>query len=372
MDYEHAAILLRSEDTAKQLEALNSVIPILQSLPPNDEFLTALIERGLSCEKSHTVRQLSFQCIDILYGIRITRWSDVRAAISAEIGTAESPECLFAAIRVLYNLPIIELVCLIGSKDMMSCVKGCFQAENVYICAVSVENMGPLLIDTWLYVQSANSIDGIISVESTAEARRFRDDICDFIGEVFKNFALGITGKAPGQEVNQILPDHSRPVGAYFSVAADLFERYFACYDDLHYWTASLLGAALPVPPPRGDADSSSRSASLSLLMRQVLPTILADPYLLFKRWQQQTFHTGIMSCISHALLAVLLSIPADRGSLGYVSRLVFEEQAGLQFNAVEEKDETAASRDLQMDVNIVKTAEVLSFVSLLTRYASE
>ena len=359
MEYEQAAILLRSDDTTKQLSALKSVSPILNSLPPSDEFLSALIEHGLSCEKSHFVRQISFQCVEVLYSIRITRWIDVRAAISTEFGTAESAECLVAAIRVLNHLPITDLVALIGSKDIMSVMKGCFQAENVSICAAACAGMGPLLIDTWLYVQSTSSIEGIIPVESTAEARRYRDDLCDFIGELFKNFAHGIVGKAPSSELDQNLPDHSRSVGAYFSVIADLMERYFSCYDQLHRWTASVLGATLPEPPPSGDADLTSRSASLSLLMKEVLPTLLADPYLLFSRWHKMTFHVGVMSCISHTMLALLLAIPSDSGVNGFASRLVFEEQVTMQFTPTQSTDETEASRAKQMEICIVRVAEV-------------
>ena len=365
MDYDQAAVLLRSEDTDKQLAALHSIFPIITTLPPCEEFLTALIERGLSCEKSHLVRQLSFQCISLLYNSCVTRWGDVRAAISAEFGTAESPECLVAAIQVLYNLPITELVNLVGSKDMMSVMKGCLQAPNSSIVATAVENLAPLLIDTWLYVHSTNSVEGIVVVESTAEARRFRDDILDFVGEVFKGFALGAVGKAPAAEVNQQLPDNSRPVGSYFSALADLMERYFACYEEVHIWTSSLLGCVLPTPPPRGDADPTSRSASLALLMRQVLPTLLADPYLLFARYQQMPFHTGVLSCVSHTVLALLLALPGENGEscLGYAASLVFEEKASLQFGSDLSEDDTAASRAMQLEINIVKIAEVCCLV---------
>lgn len=363
MDCNEAANLLRSEDTLKQLHALKEIIPLfkLKKLIPNDEFLNELIERGLSCEKSTLVRELSFACITIIYQtIKILRWTEVRAAVITEMGTAESAACLYAAIKVLDQLAISELILFIGSKDGMSVMKSCLFSPVVDIGAVSVEALGPLLLDSWLYVQSINPVDGYMNVETTSEARRFRDDISDFVLDMMKNFAEGLKGKAPGLEAGQYLPDHSKTTCAYFSVIGDLFERYCEKYDKLREWTACLLGEALIVPQPEFDTDVTSRSASLSLLIRHVLPIILPDPYSLLIRAKELLFHLAAIKCVSNILLTLLHGLPAECGpNSARHYHLIFEDKPSMQFGTPEEVDETSLSRSKPLNISIIELVEV-------------
>lgn len=371
MNCNEAANLLRSEDTPKQLHALNEIIPLikLKKIDPNDEFLNALIERGLSCEKSSLVREISFVCISIIYQTKIIRWSEVRAAVITEMGTAENAASLYAAIKVLYQLSISDLILFIGSKDGMSVMKSCLFSAVVDIGAVSVETLGPLLLNSWLYVQSINPVDGYMNVETTSEARRFRDDISDFVLEIMKNFAEGLKGKAPGLEAGQYLPDHSTTTCAYFSVIGDLFERYCEKYDKLREWTACVLGKGLMNPQPEFDTDLLSRSASLSLLIRHVLPIILPDPYLLLIRAKELPFHLASMKCVSNIILALLHSLPAQCGpNPARYYHLVFEDKPSMQFGTPEEVDETSISRSKPLNISVIELAEVTHFMILFAK----
>jgi hypothetical protein len=363
MNYHEAANLLRSEDTPKQLHALNEIFISLEEnkLFPTDEFLIELIERGLSCEKSTLVRELSFRFISILYSkLQILRWSEVRAAVITEMGTAENASCLYAAIQVLATLPITDLVLFCGSKDGISVMKSCLFSSIVEICAVSVEALGPLLLDAWLYVHSTNLVDGYLNVESTAEARRYRDDISDFVFDIMKSFADGLNGKAPGLEAGQFLEDHSTTTCAYFSVIGNLFERYCQKFNTIQEWTRSLLGASLPTPPPEDDTNMVSRSASLSLLIRHILPIILPDPYYLFSRAKEVPFHQAAMNCISQILLSLLHSLPMEAGPKTIrFCYLVFEDKPAMQFGTPEETDETALARSKPLNISVIELVEV-------------
>jgi hypothetical protein len=369
MNYNEAANLLRSEDTPKQLHALNEILFSLEEkkIFPTDEFLNELIERGLSCEKSTLVRELSFHCISIIYQqLQITRWSEVRAAVITEMGTAENASCLYTAIKVLSTLPITDFVLFCGSKDGISVMKSCLFSSIIEICAASVEALGPLLLDAWLYVHSTNLIDGYLNVESTAEARRYRDDISDFVFDIMKSFADGINGKAPGLEAGQFLEDHSMTTCAYFTVIGDLFERYCQKFNTIKEWTVCLLGSSLPTPPPEADTNAISRSASLSLLIRHILPIILPDPYYLFSRAKELPFHQATMNCISHILLSLLHSLPMETGPKSIrLCHLVFEDKPAMQFGTPEETDETALARSKPLNISVIELVEVSLMPSL-------
>lgn len=360
MDYEEAITLFRSEDTQKQLQALKILFNLIEIKQPTDEILNELIERGLSCEKSQLVRELSFQYISLLYKNKIIRWSEVRAAVITEMGTAETSSCLCAAIKILHRLPISDLILFCGSKDGISVMKSCLLSPLVEICAISIENLGPLLIDAWLYVQSINAIDGYLNVESTSEARRFRDDISDFVLDMIKNFAEGLIGKAAGMEAGQTLHDHSKIVCSYFTVIGDLFERYCQKFDKIREWNASILGSIIPSPQPDTDTNYDSRSASLSLLIKQILPIILPDPYFLFQRAKQLQFHPSAFLCISNIMLTLLHNLPSQTGPITIrLCTLVFEDKPAMQFGTPEETDETANSRSKPLNISVIELIEV-------------
>lgn len=118
MDYLKASSMFRSEVVDSQLTALRFLYSQLQlGRLPSEESLQALIERGLSCEKSALVRELSFRCIHQLYSFRVVHWPEVRAAVVTEMGTVESTGCLAAALSVLASLPDSLLVSFVGAKD---------------------------------------------------------------------------------------------------------------------------------------------------------------------------------------------------------------------------------------------------------------
>lgn len=364
MNYEEAILLLRSEDTLKQLYTLNNIIKIIEINKPTDEFLNELIERGLSCEKSHLVRELSFQYIYILYSKYFIKWSEVRTAIITEMGTAEISSCLCMAIKILHKLKITDLILFFGSKDGISVMKSCLLSPIIDISSVAIEYLGPLLLDAWLYVQSTNAIDGYLNVESTSEARRFRDDISDFVLDMIKNFAEGLNGKAAGLEAGQSLQDNSKTVCAYFTVIGDLFERYCQKYDKIREWNASILGSSIPSSQPDSDTNYNSRSASLSLLIKQILPIILPDPYFLLQRAKQLQFHPSTLSCISNIMLTLLHSLPTEAGPITIRScTLIFEDKPAMQFGTPEETDETASSRAKPVNISVIELIEVIFII---------
>ena len=64
MDHDTATALFRSEVVDNQLTALRHVHATAQSgQVPSEDLLLELIERGMSCEKSVLVRELSFRCV---------------------------------------------------------------------------------------------------------------------------------------------------------------------------------------------------------------------------------------------------------------------------------------------------------------------
>jgi hypothetical protein len=363
MDFNEAANLLRSEDTPKQLHAIQQMLSYLQankSIAPNEEFLNALIERGLSCEKSAYVRELSFHYISLLYSYQqIVHWSDIRAAIMTEIGTAENSSSFFAAIQILIKLPIHDLILFCGSKDAMSVIKSALFSPLIEISSLAIETFGHILLDLWIYLQNLSLpiLDGNLNVSSTAEIRRYREDLLDFIFEILKNFSEGINGKALGLEAGQYLSDESRTTCAYFTVINELFQRYCLKYQRIQEWTAHILGSSLPISTSE---NVNSTSASLSLLMKSILPILLSHPSDLFTRAQELSFHSSALFCVSNILLSLLQSLPEGVGSMTIRScSLVFEDKPALQFGSPEEIDETALSRIKPLDLSVICLAEV-------------
>jgi hypothetical protein len=375
MDYNEAANLLRSEDTPKQLHAIQQMLSYLQinkTITPNEEFLNALIERGLSCEKSSLVREISFHYIYLLYSYQhIIHWSDIRAAIMTEIGTAENSSSLYSAIQILTKLSSYELILFCGSKDAMSAIKSALFSPLIDISAIAIESFGPILIQIWIILQNGTStLDGYLNVESTAEIKRYREDLSDFILEIMKNFSEGINGKATGLEAGQYLEDHSKTTCAYFTVLNYLFELFCSKFQKINEWNSDLLGSF-----PLSSLDTStslthlsnlnSRSASLSLLIRHLLPILLPDPYHLFIRAKELSFHPLAMKCVSNILLSLLHSLPEGVGPKTIRScYLVFEDKPALQFGTPEETDETALSRIKPLDLSVIELTEVLSPIS--------
>ena len=139
MDYINASNLFCSEVVDSQLTAIRFVYSqLLLGKLPSEDFLQVLIERGLSCEKSALVRELSFRCVHQLYTFKVVHWSEVRAAVVTEMGTAESTGCLSAALAVLAVLPDSLLVTFVGAKDRFSLPPSTCLSSNALLTYIHV------------------------------------------------------------------------------------------------------------------------------------------------------------------------------------------------------------------------------------------
>lgn len=189
----------------------------------------------------------------------------------------------------------------------MSAIKSCCVSDDVSLRVVSVETLTPLLLRVWCSLDSTPSpVEGRQQFESTVESRRHQEDMVEFIVDLFKNICLGVRGEAAGVEVGHVLVDNSRGAEACVAAMGFLLNAYNntcnAMLQSMDHYASALLGQlpTSPSPPATGArtgrniiaANSFVRTAhldrlqaaSLASLLQSVLPTLLKDPYLLFRR----------------------------------------------------------------------------------------
>ena len=190
---------LKSGNIGKQISAMNYIFEIVKSSAafPSQSVLGSVIESGLSSENNE-IREKSFRLIQYLYiKKRSFLWNDIRATVMTELSTAECENCLSAAIAVLASVDDRELISFFCSKEGMSVVKSCCNFPQVELRRTSIVGLGNLLFRVWCLLIEED-LEGLLRCESITDARRLKEDYCDFVGEMAVLFSDGVLGKFSG------------------------------------------------------------------------------------------------------------------------------------------------------------------------------
>ena len=371
LDYFASSILLRSGDVSKQLSALKtSVIPLLSNnIPPTEEVIRALIENGLTSEKSSLVRILSFKCIQILYKQKSRAfWNEVRTAILTEMGTAEDAIALGAAISTIEFITDPEKVKFVGSKDGMSAIKSCCSAQDSNIRSMSVKCLGPLLLKVWLLTESISIIEGYNRFESMVEARRMKEDIRDFIKDIMKDFAYGSIGKLHGSETGLLFPDVRCTALAYFHVLNETLRLYNEPNDVVGDWMKCILGINILHLSSSQLRLRARNAIAIAPLLKVILPILCTNPYVLMARCRKLSYPPEMTLFIGELIITLLSE------NMQQCSSIVGVEMGTMvsnQFSAINDQGGTAASCEIPLPINIVQLASEWVMLNLSGQLAS-
>lgn len=282
-----AVINLQSEDAKKQISALDGVLSMVRGNSPlSEDLLLAIIERGLGSEVT-VIRSLSFKCMKLLYKTQSTskHWNEIRAAIVAEMGTAEEVHSLSSAFSVFDVISDYDLVNFFSSKDGLSVIKSCLVHQVPQIRIISVRYLGRVLLRLWCLLDEID-IEGQISVESSSEARQTKEIMKDLILESFKMFALGLIGKAPTSEPGQIFEDTQSAYDAYCDIIGILLLKYNQYENIAQKWMKAITGNLSGYESLNLSTDTSNqRKTKFEQLIKQFFVTISINPWTLFARW---------------------------------------------------------------------------------------
>lgn len=207
--FEAAIIMLQEDERATMCAMQYICMSLIQGLVPPDACLAAIAEGALSSEE-HELRARAFQVFKCTYllGNQLVHWSSVRHAMQQEIANAESASALEASFDLLTSLPVSHLVGWFCSKESAQAMRGAIVLEDIALRAISVRHIGALLVRVWHHVEgtggavdallfATQSMDDRSKHDLTAEEpRRIRENLSDFIKDCYKNFTLGMLGKA--------------------------------------------------------------------------------------------------------------------------------------------------------------------------------
>ena len=315
---EQAIALLQSGKSSKQLSALNKICEYLKSSLPTIELISVLCEDGISSDNHH-VRTMAFKCIKCIYKRRVSRWEDIRQAIISELNDCEELDPLVAAVELFRELPDREFTVFVMSSDVMAALKSSCTTNDMkaHVRTFAIESTGHILLRAWKLVESKLNVEGCSSYESTTEAKRAVEDFRDFVIDIFKGFALGILGKAPGLDPNKgYLEDMFTTLNSYSHVINHLVSLYNNRKVMVCNWTSALLG--ITSKPDIGGYSFVEDIELLSLLplVQSVLAILLEDPYLLFTRWKQFASSGDLFRLITGVLLILLFDMKIPNSSL--------------------------------------------------------
>jgi len=236
---------LRSKKVAKRIAVLQHAVEELLVQPCTDAVFSVLLEDGVGAEVAQ-VRELAFACIRSVYirrGKVDQRWADVRTSILTEVASAEDARVLAAALFILTLLSDTELAAFFVSKDGMGALMEAITAPEVPLRAAAVGCVAHLLDRVWTFNTTCSTgFEMSMQVGSSTEARRMHEDLRDQLLDIYKAFALGVLGEAPGRTLGETLPDDTRIAGLYASALLMAVERFNAAEDGLGEWVRGLLG----------------------------------------------------------------------------------------------------------------------------------
>lgn len=184
---------MKSGKVKRQLIALNTLKEATKSfvtahdMYTTSELISVIIENGI-CSDNAGVRALSINMIRVAYRIRIVHWSEVRNAITSEIASPDDTRPLVEALLLVSELPLREKVIFITSEEVTSAIKNVSLLSNDFmrLRTCSIRIISDILLSVWYGVERGCQLEGVIRYESMIESRRAKDDLQDFIKDIFK------------------------------------------------------------------------------------------------------------------------------------------------------------------------------------------
>ncbi len=238
------------------------------------------------------------------------------------ISSADSFDTLSQALDQLFNLTDTQLCGFLCTKEGIAMIKSNVIVENGAMRYLFIVSLSKLIVRGWICLHSIDS-EGFARVESRSEARRQREDFIDMSIDLFKNFAFGCIGKAPGSDPGQTLEDDLDALNSYSEAISFLLECYNGEENSLYSWVDALMGVnGSGSSHIHHSTDSTRHQIRLNLvpLLRPTMNVIFSDPYLLIARCKLLPSYRNQAVCVVNGFMRLLLNEIRDNSLTGGAS----------------------------------------------------
>ena len=94
-------------------------------------------------------------------------------------------------------MPLKDQLLLLLSEEIKNSIKNLctLQIDFFEIRKCCIRPISLLLYNAWLFLENSSGIECLRPFGSLTDAKRAREDMQDFIKDIFKGFALGAIGK---------------------------------------------------------------------------------------------------------------------------------------------------------------------------------
>jgi hypothetical protein len=245
-------------------------------------------------------------------------WDELQPSIMNAISSADSFDTLSHALDQLFNLSDTQLCELLCTKEGIAMIKSNVIVENKALRYVFIVSLSKLIVRGWICLHNSVDSEGFARVESRSEARRQREDFIDMSIDLFKNFAFGCIGKAPGSDPGQTLDDDLDALNSYSEAILFLLECYNGEQNSLDSWVDALMGVSgSGSSQVHISTDSTRHQIRLDLvpLLRPTMNIIFSDPYLMIARCRLLPSYQNRAVCVVNGFMRLLLSEIRDDSS---------------------------------------------------------
>ena len=309
---------LSSGKVKRQISCLNSLLLNVSpgQLQTSISLINHLIDHGI-CSDNATVRAKSMSLVRIVYRVRSIRWGDVRNAISSELSSPDDPIALEETLTFILEMPSREMLMFMCSEDVTSNIRNICLLPNEYLklrlCAI--RRISDILQVMWMAVEGKPPSEDITTLESLVDAKRAKEDILDFIKEMYKAFANGVIGKAQVGDTllkpDKTVSDLQSLTSAYSYAITQVLTSFMSDrrIQGVKSYVYSLLGLCITDE----ELEIIHQRSSFLPLIHFFLPTILEnDITFLFVRWEYFESSVDLMLLIGNILMLLLKYMPND------------------------------------------------------------
>ena len=316
--------------------------------------INSLVDHGI-CSDNATVRAKSIILVKIVYRVRIVRWIDVRNAIASELSSPDDPVALQETLQFILEMPHREMLVFMCSEDVMSSIKNICLLSNDFLKLrlCGIRRIGDILLTMWMALEGKPPLEDVTRLESLVDAKRAKEDVLDFIKEIYKGFAYGVIGKSQTGDIllkpDQRISDLQSLTSAY-SYALTLALTSYACKRRVE-GVKSYVYALLGLVATDRELENIQQRTSLLPLIHSFLPCILEnDITFLFTRWNSFESSVDLLLLIGNILMIMLTELP-NKSSMNIGLNL---NKAASAFDFTCDNDDIGNTNNARVDPRLV------------------